>query len=103
MSTKKKTATRAELARQVKELSAQLAHVYHFASAELPKAGTDRMMASGVLLELTALGGRAIISPVVIRDGLSADTIAALQRDMLRSWEGAVMFKPKGANLENAK
>jgi hypothetical protein len=93
---KTKTKTRADLQREVKELTAQLAATYHFASAQLPKAG-DALMASGALLQLHALGGRELICPVVIRDGLSADTIAALQRDIARSYDLAVMFKPKGA------
>lgn len=93
---KAKTKTRADLQRENAELRAQLAHVYHFADAEIHKAGTDRMMASGVLLQLHALGGRELINPVVIRDGLSADTIAALRRDFARSYETATAFKPKG-------
>lgn len=95
---KPKPKTRADLQREVTELKAQLAHVYHFASAELHKAGTDRMMGSGVLLQLHANGGRELILPVMIKDGLSADTIEALQRDLARSYELAVAFKPKGAN-----
>lgn len=94
---KAKGKTRADLLRENMELRAQLAHVYHFASAEIHKAGTDRMTASGVLLQLYALGGREIICPVVIRDGLSADTIEALRRDLARSYSSAVEFKPKGA------
>ena len=77
------------------ELTAQLASTYHFASTQLPKAG-DALMGSGALLTLHALGGRELMCPVVVRDGLSAETIAALQRDIARSYEIAVMFKPKG-------
>lgn len=91
---KTKTKTRADLQRENMELRAQLAHVYHFAGTEIHKAG-DRLMGSGVLLQLHALGGRELINPVVIRDGLSTDTIAALQRDFARSYEGAIVFKPK--------
>ena len=94
--TKRKQKTRAELQRENMELAAQLAHVYHFASTELPKAG-DCLAASGVLVTLHVLGGREITRPFVIRDGFSADTIAALQRDLARSYDLAVMFKPKGA------
>lgn len=97
MATKTKTPTRADLARKIMELEAQLAHRYYFNSAELHKAGTDHMMASGVLVQLHALGGRRLIDPMVIKDGLSDDTIAALQRDILRSYESAVALKPKGA------
>lgn len=97
MTTKKKAKTRMELQQQIKELHAQLAHVYHFAYLELPKASTNHMMASGVLVQLHALGGRQLMTPVMIRDGLSADTIAALQRDIVRSYDLTVAFKPPGA------
>ena len=83
--------TRAQLERQVLELQGQLASRYHFASANLAKAGTDKMMSSGVLLQLTALGGREIVDPVVILDGLSDETIAAIQGDLKRSYDLAVM------------
>ena len=99
MTAKKKTETRADLQRQVKELNAQLAHVYYFAHQELPKASTKHMMASGVLLTVTALGGRQLMTPVLIRDGLSDDTIAALQRDLVRSYELMMTFKPAGAGV----
>lgn len=95
MTTKKKTETRADLQRKIRELNAQLVHVYHFATAELHKAGTNHMMASGVLVTLHALGGREIVTPVVIKDGFSDATIEALRADMVRSYELAVMFKPK--------
>lgn len=95
-SAKPRAKTRAELQRENMELRAQLAHVYHTASVEIGKAGTEHMMASGVMLQLHALGGRELINPVVIRDGLSVDTIEALQRDIARSYVIAVQFKPKG-------
>lgn len=94
MKAKKPKPTRADLQRQTKELTAQLACSYHFASAELHKAG-DALKASGVLIELHALGGRQLINPVVIADGLSADTIAALRRDIARSYARAIELKPK--------
>ena len=93
---KKKTKTRADLLREIAELTAQLPAMCHFASAELHKAG-DTLTGSGALLTLHALGGRQLIVPVVIRDGLSADTIEALRRDIARSYDLAVMLKPKGA------
>ena len=91
---KVKGPSKAELQRKVLELTAQLASTYHFADATLDKAG-DSLMGSGALLQLSALGGRELINPVVIRDGLSPETIAALRKDILRSYEGATMFKPK--------
>ena len=91
---KPKPQTKADLARRVIELEAQLASTYHFASQNLHKAGSP-LMGSGVLVTLTALGGRELICPVVIRDGLSDATIAALRADMVRSFELATAFKPK--------
>lgn len=87
----------AELERKLNEALAGQAHVYHFASASLDKASTDHLMASGVVITLTVLGGREIFSPVLIRDGLSKETIAALKADFARSYGNAVSFKPSGA------
>lgn len=83
-----------ELQRQILELKAQMAAAYASASREIGKAGTDTMMASGVLMQLTALGGREIIQPVVIRDGLSTETIEAIKKDMARSFGLATASKP---------
>ena len=89
---KKKGPTKAELARKLKETEAQLACSYHFASATLERAGN--LAASAVVVELTALGGRQLITPVAIRGGLSAETIAALRKDIARSWDESTEFKP---------
>ena len=85
--------TRADLERKVQEALAGQAHTYHFASQSIGKASTAHMMSSGVMLTLTALGGREIISPVLIRDGLSEETIAAIKRDLKRSYDLATMYK----------
>lgn len=94
---KTKGPSKAVLARKVLELEAQLASSYHFAAATLNKAGEDFLLGSGVLVQLTALGGAELIRPIVIRDGLSAATLAALRADILRSYEGATELKPAGA------
>lgn len=91
---KQKPKTRADLAREVKELKAQLASNCHFAAEEIKKLGTDRIMGSAVIVEISVLGGRTI-TPFAIRDGLSAETIAALIADLKRSYELATLFKPK--------
>ena len=96
MQTKKTKAEHiAELERKLSEALAGQAHVYHFAEAELLKAGTDKLAGSGVILTLTVLGGRKICEPVLIRDGLSKETIAALKGDLVRSFDVATLFKPK--------
>lgn len=88
--------TRQQLERQILELESQLAHRYAFAQSNIDKASTDKMMASGVLLQLTAIGGRELINPVVIKDGLSKATIEAIKADLHRSYELCVMHKTKG-------
>ena len=90
-----KEARIATLERQLKEAMASQAHVYHFASAALNKASTDHLMASGVIVTMTVLGGRELFSPVLIRDGLSSETIAALKADMARSFDLATAIRPK--------
>ncbi len=90
-----KTQKIAELERKLREALAAHAYVYHFAQNDIKKAGTDKLTGSGVVITLTVLGGREIISPVLIVDGLSAETIAALSADFVRSYELATTFKPK--------
>lgn len=85
----------AELERKLREAQAGQAHVYHFASEAIDKASSDRLTGSGVIITLTVLGGREVFSPVLIRGGLSAETIKALKSDFLRSYMDAVEFKPK--------
>lgn len=89
-----KKPSRLELERKVRELEAQLAHQYHFASRTIDKAGIKSLTGSGVIISLVTLGGREIIEPVCIRDGLSPETIAALKADFARSYDIATMFKP---------
>jgi hypothetical protein len=89
----------AELERKLTEAQAQLVHLYHFASVDIAKASTERLSGSGVILTLTALGGQVIVPPVLIRNGLSAETIAALKADFVRSFEDATVFKPVGVKL----
>lgn len=87
--------TRAQLERQILELESQLSHRYGFAVGEIDKASTTRMMGSGVLLQLSAIGGKDIINPVMIKDGLSPETIDAIKGDLIRSHELANLFAPK--------
>lgn len=89
-----KKPTRQEMKQKIRELEAQLVHRYHFASRTIDKAGTKNLVGSGVIISLVMLGGREIIEPLCIRDGLSDETIAALKADFARSYEIATMFKP---------
>ena len=97
MTTKKLTKAQriTKLERELAEALAGQAHVYHFADANIGKASTDHLMASGVIITLTVLGGRTIFDPVLIRDGLSVETIEAIRADFRRSYDLAVRYKPK--------
>lgn len=92
---KKKAKTRSELEREIKELKGQLANSYYLASNAVERASANHLMASGAVLTITALGGREIIDSVVIRDGLSKETIAAIKADLKRSYDLATLHKPK--------
>lgn len=98
MKTKQTKAQRiAELERKLKEAEAAQVHQYNFASSTVDKASTAYLMGSGVVMTLTVLGGREIFSPILIRDGLSSETIEALKADFVRSYELATLLKPKGS------
>lgn len=86
----------AELERQLKETKAALVHNHHFVSMELHKFSTTRCSGSGVVLELSILGGKRAIEPILIRDGLSPETIEALQADLRRSYLRTTELRPKG-------
>lgn len=94
MKTPRTKLARHQLIHQIRALEGQLASTYHFAEATLHKTGTKYCTASGVLLQLSSLGGVPLICPVVIKDGLSDATIEALKSDLARSYDLAVMFKP---------
>ena len=86
--------TREDLERKIKELESQLVHRYSFGAQTIDRASMLKLMGSGVILTLTAIGGKEIIEPICIKDGLSDETITALKADFLRSYNLAVMFKP---------
>lgn len=83
----------ATLERKLFEARAQYASTMGAAFDAIPKAASD-FMASGVILEITAIGGKVVIPPVMIRDGLSNATVTAIQNDLRRSFELATMVNP---------
>lgn len=85
----------AELQRKLVETEAQLTFKLGVADVALEEARTEHLKGSGVVLSLAVLGGRELIRPTLIRNGLSDDTVAALRRDLLRSYEIATSHKPK--------
>lgn len=95
--TSKKDARIAELERQLVEARAAQIHNLHFSSHALAKASEKHMKGSAVILTISAIGGREITGPIMINNGLSQETIAALEADMVRSWNEVLVYKPKGA------
>ena len=85
-----------ELENKLRSAEAYQVHKLHFASYALDKLSTDRMYGSGVIISITSLSGKPLVDPTVISDGLSPETIAALQADMRRSFEKRTESKPKG-------
>lgn len=90
------SATIADLRFQLKEAQAYQVHNLHFVSSAIEKFTTEYLFGGGVMLELTALGGKRKTSPVIIRDGLSPETVAAIQEDLRRSYKDAIRLKPVG-------
>ena len=97
-----KKKTYAALERELYELQSSTVQSLCTAIGQIMTAGAARYTASGVILTLTAPGGAEIIPPVMIRDGLSDDTIAAIRRDIIRSisLERNVAIKVPGSSRE---
>jgi hypothetical protein len=75
------------------ELSAQLASACGNAWESLPAAGS-KFHGSAIILTITALGGREVVAPFAIRDGLSVRAVEALRDDAARSFELATLVNP---------
>ena len=84
----------AELQRKLKESEAQQVYRHHFAHGAIDRTSIDRLMGSGVILSMTFLGGKEVFEPVMIRNGLSKETIEAIKADLVRSFEYATELKP---------
>lgn len=87
--------TREQLEMRLREAMAFQVHRLHFASEAIAKCGTDRLAGSGLVMQLTYIGGKEVCEPVGISGGLSPETIAAIQRDLRRSYEHVIEFAPK--------
>ena len=85
--------TKAQLKRELVEALAGQAFNYPSAHRDIDKASTQHMINSGVIMTLTACGGREIISPVLLHDGLSDETIAAIKAELKRSYDLATLSK----------
>lgn len=99
MKAEKKTKAQriAELERKLYESGSYHIYRHHFASKALDRFSTDHLTGSGVVLSLTLIGGKELFEPVMICNGLSKETIAALKADLVRSFNYATELKPDGA------
>lgn len=89
MGTKRKT--RAQLERDLVEVRAGSVSNLGFAHRGISKLSTDHCMGSGVLMEISTIGGDRATS-ILIRDGLSLETIGAIKADIVRSHRLACEF-----------
>jgi hypothetical protein len=53
----------------------------------LDKAGFDKFMASGVVVEIKDLSGHSFVNGFMVSDGLSQETIDALKKDIKRTYD----------------
>jgi len=79
-----KKPTYSELQRKVLELEAQSTFRLKEADRCILKAG-DSLMASACIVTITALGGREIVQPFAVYDGLSDASIVALREDIQKT------------------
>lgn len=96
---KKKTKAQriVELERKLFVAQAYQIYRHHFASKALDKLNTDKLMGSGLIVTVTYASGEQAFEPVMIKNGLSKETITALKANLARSFNYATEMKPDGA------
>lgn len=94
MATKKQQTIEA-LERKLYVSEASHVHNLHFASIALDRTNKTKMQGSGVVLCIKSLSGIDIVSPVMIDNGLSTETIVALQKDIEAAFNYRTELKPK--------
>lgn len=75
----------ATLLAENKALKAHMPTTIKAAYGQLEKCGCDRYLASGLIVTITNLSGIAVVEPFMCQDGLEADTIKALQSQLLKT------------------
>ena len=91
----KKQQTIETLERKLYVSDASQLHCLHFASLALDKINKTSFKGSGVVLCIKSLSGVDIVSPVMIDNGLSSETIVALQKDINSAFDYRTELKPK--------
>jgi hypothetical protein len=98
--TKVAKVTRAALKRQILELRAQMPSAIFHAERDLGVLSIEQLMGSGVVLQMTHIGGKQALTPVMIRDGLSPGTIAAIRKDLKRSNDQVLELNDQALELK---
>jgi hypothetical protein len=77
------------LQNEVRVLKASQLFVLTDAYRKIDKCGQDRYMGSGITLTIKNINkdNNVIVEEVIITDGLSPETIAAIKADLKRSYE----------------
>jgi len=86
---------------RIRQLETELAcakayhvHNHHFLAQKLNTLSTDNMLGSGIIVQFKSLSGTEIGPETVISGGLSNETLDALRKDIIRSFEERTEFKP---------
>lgn len=82
----------AKLQAELRAYKAEDVYTMRLAYDELAKLTKSRFMASGLILHITDPGGREVLQPVMIKDGFSDSTIAAIQADLKAGLEMRLAF-----------
>jgi hypothetical protein len=85
-----------ELKRKLVEAKAQSISNAHFVVPQLKKFGRNSMIGSCVIVQIKSLGGSIDTKPFSISDGLSQETLAALEKDIRRNFNHQLAYGPDG-------
>jgi hypothetical protein len=85
--TTKKLSRVAQLAKDLLQYKAMDVMTLFMAYHAMKKVNKDKYMASGVIVTIQNLSGETIVGPFMVQDGLSAETIAAIQADIKATYD----------------
>ncbi len=74
-----------KLRKRIKALEAQLISSQYFAMLSLAHLTEKKYMGSGIVLTITDLSGKEVMSPAMIKNGFSKETVNALKKDFEKS------------------
>jgi len=83
----KRPSRAAKMTNELRNMKAQDIGTLSAAHEAVSRADKKRFMASGVIVTLTNLSGVTIAEPFTVADGLSDETIRALQADIRATYE----------------